>query len=329
MRIVSPSRRFGRLNLRSTSLSSTFRTRPSTRAWSLPLRGPFLRASIASRTTTAGPRSPSLPSTRAFTSSPSPYVLPRSFPLRSEADLLDRSVRLDRRSLRCSLLATSTTSSSPNPPTSSSTSSRPRRPSRVSSLGYTTCSRRPTTPGTPSALRSRLRSSSSCVSLLSSPAPLELKRTFPFSQSHVGGKVITLSASLPNIGPGALKNREDPKLLGTSKESTLLQAQTGFYKSFAIECSRSQVSVDMWLFSSAYTDVATLSASLSLELDGGGANIGSHRWSPSLHWWTDVLLPVLQRQSVRGCAQVCARVRDGRRGPNLPRGRHACSSFEG
>ncbi|KAK4704518.1 protein transport protein SEC24, partial [Phenoliferia sp. Uapishka_3] len=77
--------------------------------------------------------------------------------------------------------------------------------------------------------------------------------------SHVGGKVIALSASLPNVGPGALKNREDSKLLGTSKESTLLQAATGFYKNFAIECSRSQVSVDMWLFSSAYTDVATLS----------------------------------------------------------------------
>ncbi|GAA5986774.1 hypothetical protein JCM11641_004786 [Rhodosporidiobolus odoratus] len=77
--------------------------------------------------------------------------------------------------------------------------------------------------------------------------------------SNVGGKVICLSASLPNMGPGALKNREDSKILGTSKESTLLQAQTGWYKTFAIECSRSQVSVDMWLFSSAYTDVATLS----------------------------------------------------------------------
>ncbi|GAA5867201.1 hypothetical protein JCM8547_003117 [Rhodosporidiobolus lusitaniae] len=77
--------------------------------------------------------------------------------------------------------------------------------------------------------------------------------------SHVGGKVICLTASLPNMGPGALKNREDSKILGTSKESTLLQAQTGWYKTFAIECSRSQVSVDMWLFSSAYTDVATLS----------------------------------------------------------------------
>ncbi|SCZ98643.1 BZ3500_MvSof-1268-A1-R1_Chr3-1g05521 [Microbotryum saponariae] len=77
--------------------------------------------------------------------------------------------------------------------------------------------------------------------------------------SQVGGKVIALTSSLPNIGPGALKNREDSKVLGTTKESALLQPQTGFYKSFAIECSRSQVSVDMWLFASAYTDVATLS----------------------------------------------------------------------
>ncbi|BGP55492.1 COPII subunit [Rhodotorula sphaerocarpa] len=77
--------------------------------------------------------------------------------------------------------------------------------------------------------------------------------------SHVGGKVVALSATLPNLGPGALKNREDSKVLGTTKESALLQAQTGWYKTFAIECSRSQVSVDMWLFSSTYTDVATLS----------------------------------------------------------------------
>ncbi|GAA5882720.1 hypothetical protein JCM3774_004532 [Rhodotorula dairenensis] len=77
--------------------------------------------------------------------------------------------------------------------------------------------------------------------------------------SHVGGKVVALSATLPNLGPGALKNREDSKVLGTTKESSLLQAQTSWYKTFAIECSRSQVSVDMWLFSSTYTDVATLS----------------------------------------------------------------------
>ncbi|KAE9406669.1 protein transporter SEC24 [Gymnopus androsaceus JB14] len=75
----------------------------------------------------------------------------------------------------------------------------------------------------------------------------------------IGGKIIALSASLPSLGVGALKNREDPKILGTAKESGLLQAASTFYKTFAIECSRAQVTVDMFLFSSAYQDVASMS----------------------------------------------------------------------
>ncbi|SPO26388.1 Protein transport protein SEC24 [Ustilago trichophora] len=77
--------------------------------------------------------------------------------------------------------------------------------------------------------------------------------------SPIGGKIMVLTASLPSVGPGALKNREDPKLLGTAKESTLLGAASSFYKTFPIDCSRSQVSVDMFLFAPSYTDVATLS----------------------------------------------------------------------
>lgn len=74
----------------------------------------------------------------------------------------------------------------------------------------------------------------------------------------MGGKLIVLSSSLPGLGAGSLKNREDPKILGTSKESSLLQTASSFYKTFAIECSRAQVSVDMFLFSGAYQDVASL-----------------------------------------------------------------------
>lgn len=77
--------------------------------------------------------------------------------------------------------------------------------------------------------------------------------------SSVGGKLIVCTATLPTLGTGALKPREDPKVFGTSKESSLLQAADSFYKTFAIECSRSQVSVDMFLFSAQYQDVATLS----------------------------------------------------------------------
>ncbi|XAO24239.1 protein transporter SEC24 [Cryptococcus bacillisporus CA1280] len=74
----------------------------------------------------------------------------------------------------------------------------------------------------------------------------------------IGGKIFALSASLPTIGQGVLKARDDPKLLGTSKESQLLNAGNSWYKTFAIDCSKNQVSVDMFLFSGSYTDVATL-----------------------------------------------------------------------
>lgn len=41
-------------------------------------------------------------------------------------------------------------------------------------------------------------------------------------QAPIGGKIIVLSSALPSVGAGALKNREDPKILGTSKVSSVL-----------------------------------------------------------------------------------------------------------
>ncbi|KAI9315475.1 hypothetical protein BX666DRAFT_1955853 [Dichotomocladium elegans] len=77
--------------------------------------------------------------------------------------------------------------------------------------------------------------------------------------SAYGGKIVCLQSTLPNAGPGALKLREDVKLLGTAKEATLLNAASPFYKSFAVDCSRSQVACDMLIFGGQYADVATLS----------------------------------------------------------------------
>lgn len=77
--------------------------------------------------------------------------------------------------------------------------------------------------------------------------------------SPVGGKITVLSATLPNVGHGKLEMREDKKLLGTSKEGSLLQPGNSFYKSFAVDCSKTQVSIDMFLFSSQYQDVSSLS----------------------------------------------------------------------
>lgn len=77
--------------------------------------------------------------------------------------------------------------------------------------------------------------------------------------SPVGGKISVLTATLPNLGVGKLEMRERKENLGTSKESGLLQTGNSFYKSFAVECSKNQVSIDMFLFSSQYQDVASLS----------------------------------------------------------------------
>lgn len=77
--------------------------------------------------------------------------------------------------------------------------------------------------------------------------------------SAIGGKMVVLTASIPNVGAGKLEMREDKKILGTSKENTLLQTANSFYKSFAVECSKNQVSVDMFLFANGYQDVASLS----------------------------------------------------------------------
>ncbi|CDH49202.1 protein transporter sec24 [Lichtheimia corymbifera JMRC:FSU:9682] len=73
-----------------------------------------------------------------------------------------------------------------------------------------------------------------------------------------GGKIVCLQSTLPNAGIGALKPREDVKMLGTAKESQLLNPASPFFKSFAVDCSRAQVSCDMLIFGGQYSDVATL-----------------------------------------------------------------------
>jgi hypothetical protein len=42
---------------------------------------------------------------------------------------------------------------------------------------------------------------------------------------HVGGKLCLFQSSLPTIGEGALKMRDNPRLLGSDKEHTMLNAE--------------------------------------------------------------------------------------------------------
>jgi protein transport protein SEC24 len=86
------------------------------------------------------------------------------------------------------------------------------------------------------------------------PALMAAKRVI----QHVGGKLLLFQSTLPSLGEGALKMRENPRLLGTDKEHTLLNAEDPWYKTNSVDFSRLQVCVDTFLFSAQYTDLATI-----------------------------------------------------------------------
>jgi len=96
---------------------------------------------------------------------------------------------------------------------------------------------------------------SSSTSSCTGPALNAAKRVI----QHLGGKLLLFQSSLPTIGEGALKVRENPRLLGSDKEHTMLNAEDAWYKNNAVDFSRLQVSIDTFLFSSQYTDLATIS----------------------------------------------------------------------
>lgn len=75
-----------------------------------------------------------------------------------------------------------------------------------------------------------------------------------------GGKVSVFQSSLPAIGPGVLKNRDDPKLYASEREKGLFAPQDSFYTQLGSECIKKGVSVDLWLFPppNTYMDVATI-----------------------------------------------------------------------
>ncbi|GAA6041073.1 hypothetical protein JCM8097_004706 [Rhodosporidiobolus ruineniae] len=75
---------------------------------------------------------------------------------------------------------------------------------------------------------------------------------------NLGGQLNIFQTSLPTIGPGALKHREDTKLYGTDKEKTLFTPQDPFYRVAAEECVEAGIGINLFLFPSQYIDVATL-----------------------------------------------------------------------
>ncbi|SCU86295.1 LAME_0D05424g1_1 [Lachancea meyersii CBS 8951] len=76
----------------------------------------------------------------------------------------------------------------------------------------------------------------------------------------VGGKIIVVASTMPNLGIGKLQKRNEAGVANTPKEaSQLLNCQDAFYKNFTIDCNKSQVTIDMFLATEEYIDVASLS----------------------------------------------------------------------
>ncbi|KAM7441154.1 Protein transport protein Sec24B [Porites harrisoni] len=73
----------------------------------------------------------------------------------------------------------------------------------------------------------------------------------------IGGRVTVFQTTLPNIGPGELKKREDGQK-SSPKDVQNLTPATDFYKKFALDCAAEQVAVDLFLLSGQYADIATL-----------------------------------------------------------------------
>nr|QBH67493.1 putative transport protein Sec24C [Ustilago esculenta]QBH67604.1 putative transport protein Sec24C [Ustilago esculenta] len=76
--------------------------------------------------------------------------------------------------------------------------------------------------------------------------------------STIGGQVNVFLSTIPTVGPGALKHREDTKLYGTDKEKNLFVPQDGFYRGVAEECVDAGIGINVFFFPSQYIDVATI-----------------------------------------------------------------------
>lgn len=75
----------------------------------------------------------------------------------------------------------------------------------------------------------------------------------------IGGKMLVFQAGTPNLGIGRVKNRESPQIYGSDREHTLRQPEDQFFKKFASECSRAQISLDLFTFTQQYADLASWS----------------------------------------------------------------------
>ncbi|XP_054453497.1 protein transport protein Sec24B isoform X2 [Anoplopoma fimbria] len=95
--------------------------------------------------------------------------------------------------------------------------------------------------------------------------------------SPTGGRITVFQTQLPTLGAGSLQSREDPNQRSSTKGVQHLGPATDFYKKLALDCSGQQIGVDLFLLSSQYTDLASLSCMSKY-------SAGSIFYYPSFHY---------------------------------------------
>ncbi|XP_047985973.1 protein transport protein Sec24A [Leguminivora glycinivorella] len=110
-----------------------------------------------------------------------------------------------------------------------------------------------------------------------------------------GGRITVFQTCLPTIGPGRLESREDPNAR-SSKDVAHLKPATDFYKRIALDCSGAQVAVDLFLLSSQYSDLATLSG---MSKFSGGTVYHIPLFKASRSWQAATLERMLTRYLTR------------------------------
>jgi protein transport protein SEC24 len=73
-----------------------------------------------------------------------------------------------------------------------------------------------------------------------------------------GGKIIASLSSLPSLGEGRLKARDDKKLIGTPNEYQLLNPVVDWYKQRAMVASQAQISIDLFVNDAVSVDLASV-----------------------------------------------------------------------
>uniref|UniRef100_A0A915PQB6 Uncharacterized protein n=1 Tax=Setaria digitata TaxID=48799 RepID=A0A915PQB6_9BILA len=84
--------------------------------------------------------------------------------------------------------------------------------------------------------------------------------------ADLGGRITVLLSMIPDLGPGALKSREDPNQRAASEVPNLCPAHD-YYKRLALDCTGHQIAVDLFLLNNQYSDLSTLGKRFQKQLN--------------------------------------------------------------